>query len=152
LSPELQRIQRLVQALLRLIGGLFAVTYLLLDGHFGNSAAVQMAQQCGLQLISKLRVDAALYEPYDGPYQGRGPRRKYGAKLDSAALPAKYLQQTTVEGPIETRIYQAALLHKEFAAPLNIVIIAKLNRTTQKCAHAILFSSDLTLAYEKLID
>src|ERR687886_2178708 len=65
LSPELQRIQRLVQALLHLIGGLFAVTYLLLDGHFGTSAAVQMAQQCGLQLISKLRADAALYEPYE---------------------------------------------------------------------------------------
>jgi hypothetical protein len=152
LSPELQRIQRLVQDLLSLISGLFAVTYLLLDGHFGNSGAVQMAQQCGLQLISKLRADAALYEPYDGPYQGRGPRRKYGAKLTAASLPAKYLQQTTVEGPIETRIYQAELLHKEFAQPVNVVFIAKVNRTTQKCAHVILFSSDLTLAYEKLID
>jgi putative transposase len=152
LSPELQRIHTLVQDLVRLIAGLFPLTYLLLDGHFGTSSALHMAQQCGLQLISKLRVDAALYEPYDGPYQGRGPRRKYGAKLDYAALPAKYLQQTTVEGPIETRIYQAALLHKEFAEPLNIVIIAKVNRTTQKCAHAILFSSDLTLASDKLID
>ena len=152
LSPELQRIQRLVQALLHLIGGLFAVTYLLLDGHFGTSAAVQMAQQCGVQLISKLRADAALYEPYAGPYQGRGRRRKYGAKLSYAALPPKYLQQTTVEGPIATSIYQAELLHKEFAQPLNVVIIAKVNRTTQKCAHVILFSSDLTLAYDKLID
>ena len=47
LSSELQRIQRLVQDLLCLIAGLFTVSYLLLDGHFGNSAAVQMAQQCG---------------------------------------------------------------------------------------------------------
>jgi len=152
LSSELQRIQRLVQDLLCLIAGLFTVSYLLLDGHFGNSAAVQMAQQCGLHLISKLRADAALYEPYDGPYQGRGPRRKYGAKLAYATLPAKYLQQTTVEGQIETHIYQAELVHKEFAQPLNVVIIAKVNRTTQKCAHVILFSSDLTLAYDKLID
>ncbi len=150
LPPELQRIQRLVQDLLHLIANLFTVTYLLLDGHFGNSAAVQMAQQCGLHLISKLRADAALYAPYDGPYQGRGPRRKYGAKLDYAALPAKDLQQTTVEGAIETRIYQAELLHKEFGQALNIVIIAKVNRTTQARAHVILFSSDLTLAYDKL--
>ena len=57
-----------------------------------------------------------------------------------------------MEGPIATSIYQAELLHKEFAQPLNVVIIAKVNRTTQKCAHVILFSSDLTLAYDKLID
>jgi putative transposase len=76
LSPELQRIQTLVCDLLQLIAGWLALTYLVLDGHFGNRAAFQMAQQCGLHLISKLRADAALYEPYDGPYQGRGPRRK----------------------------------------------------------------------------
>jgi putative transposase len=152
LSPELQRIQSLVQELLGRIGGWFALTYLLLDGHFGNNAAVQMAQRCGLHLISKLRSDAAMYEPYDGPYQGRGPRRKYGAKLNYAALPPKYLQQTTVEGPIETRIYQTEVLHKEFGQRLNVVIIAKRNLTTQARAHAILFSSDLTLAYDQLID
>ncbi len=152
LSPELQRIQMLVCELLQLIAGWLPLTYLVLDGHFGNSAACHMAQQCGLQLISKLRSDAALYEPYAGPYQGRGPRRKYGAKLDYAALPQQYLQHTAVEGPLETRIYQAELLHKEFGQPLNVVIIEKLNRTTQKRGHVILFSSDLTLAYDTLIE
>jgi hypothetical protein len=78
------------------------LTYLLSDGHFGNSPALQMAQQCGLHLISKLRADAALYVPYDGPYQSRGPRRKYGAKLDYEHLPAEYVQQTSVDGAIET--------------------------------------------------
>ncbi len=152
LSPELQRIHTLVQDLLHLIAGLFSLTYLVLDGHFGNSPALQMVQQCGLHLISKLRADGALYEPYDGPYQGRGPRRKYGAKLNYAALPAKYLQQTTVEAQIETRIYQAEVLHKAFPQPLNVVILAKTNLVTQARAHVILFSSDLTLAYDKLID
>lgn len=152
LSPELQRIQKLVCDLVQLIAGWLPLTYLVLDGHFGNSGAFLMAQQCGLQLISKLRSDAALYEPYEGPYQGRGPRRKYGSKLDYTALPAKYLQQTTVEGPIETRIYQAELLHKEFAQPLNVVIIEKLNRSTHKRGHVILFSSDITLASDKLSD
>ena len=152
LSPELQRIQTLIRDLLQLLRGWLSLTYLVMDGHFGNSAAFQMAQQCGLQLISKLRSDAALYEPYDGPYQGRGPRRKYGAKLNYAALPERYLKETTMEGPIETRIFQANFLHKEFAQPLNVVIIEKLNRTTKKRGHVLLFSSDLTLAYAKLID
>jgi putative transposase len=152
LSPELQRIHTLVCDLLHLSTGWLSLTYLVLDGHFGNSMALHMVQQCGLQLISKLRSDAALYEPYDGPYQGRGPRRKYGAKLDYAALPAKYLRQTTAEGQIETHIYQAELLHKEFPQPLNVVIIEKVNRTTQKRAHVVLFSSDLALPYATLID
>lgn len=152
LSPELQRIQTLVQELLQLIAGLFPLTYLLLDGHFGNSPSLQMAQQCGLHLISKLRSDAALYLPYDGPYQGRGPRRKYGAKLDYQHLPEEFLQQLSVEGVIETRIYQAEVLHKEVGQPLNVVIIEKVNRGNQKRAHVILFSSDLTLSYDKLID
>src|ERR687885_709572 len=152
LSPELQRIHTLVGELLQLIAGWLPLTYLVLDGHFGNNGACHMAQQCGLHLISKLRSDAALYAPYDGPYQGRGPRQKYGTKLDYAALPAKYVQHTTVEGPIETRIYQAELLHKEFGQPLNVVIIEKVNRTTQKRGQVILFSSDRALAYSKLID
>ena len=152
LSPELQRIQTLVGDLMQLIAGWLSLTYLVLDGHFGNCATVHMAQQCGLPLISKVRSDAALYEPDAGPYQGRGPRRKYGTKLDDAALPAKYVQHTTVEGPIETRIEQAEVLHKEVGQPLTVVIMEKFNRTTQKRAHVILFSNELTLGYDKLID
>jgi putative transposase len=57
-----------------------------------------------------------------------------------------------VEGPIETRIYQADLLQKEFGQPLNVVIIAQSNRTTQKHGHVILFRSDLALSYDQVID
>ena len=152
LSPELQRIQTMVQAQLDLMGGVLPLTYLALDGHFGNSPAVQMVRGCGLQIVSKLRADAALYFPYDGLYGGRGPRRKYGAKLDVAAIPARYLRHTSVAGVVETRIYQAELLHKEFTQPLNVVILVKTNQTTGARGHALLFSSDLALPYDKLIE
>src|SRR5919205_4320492 len=132
LSPELQRIHTLVGERLQLIAGWLPLTSLVLDGHLGNNGACHMAQPCGLPLISKVRSDAALYAPDAGPYQGRGPRRKYGSNLDDAALPAKSLRQTTVEGPLETRIDQAERLHKEFGQPLTVVIIAKSNRTAQK--------------------
>jgi hypothetical protein len=104
LSPELQRIQLLVQDQLRLIADFLPLRYLVLDGHFGNSAALHMVRQCDLHLISKLRSDAALHVPYGGAYQGRGPHRKYGSKLDYDAIPAQYLKHTTVEAQIETRI------------------------------------------------
>lgn len=111
-----------------------------------------MARQGNLHLISKLRCDSALYFPYTGPYAGRGPHRKYGHKIDYANLPEQYLIETTVEGHIQTRLYQMSLLHKEFAQPLNVVIIAKTNRRTQARAHVILFSSDVELAYAPLVD
>lgn len=152
LSPELQRIQTMLTAQLQLIAGVIPLVYLALDGHFGHSAALQMVRACGLHLISKLRADAALYLPYDGPYAGRGPRRKYGDKLDIGAIPARYLRHTSVTERVATCIYQAPLLHKEFAAPLNVVMIVKTNQQTQARQHAILFSSDLELPYDRLID
>src|SRR5215211_6615586 len=152
LTPELSRIQSMLRQLIERIGGLFALTYLVLDGHFGTNAALQMALQCDLHLISKLRSDAALYLPYDGPYAGRGPRRIYGDKIDPRAIAERYLRQTTVVDGIETRIYQLEARHKAFAQALNVVIIVKTNLKTQAVAHVILFSSDLALPWDKLLD
>jgi len=152
LTPELVRITGMLGAFLQLIAGVVSLTYVVLDGHFGNHNALHMARQSHLHLISKLRCDAALYFPYVGPYAGRGPHRKYGSKVDYDNLPEQYLKETTVEGHLQTRLYQAHLLHKEFAQPLNVVILAKTNLRTQARAHVILFSSDLALAYTHLVD
>jgi len=152
LTPELLRITGMLGALLKLVAGVVSLTYLVLDGHFGNHNALQMARQSNLHLISKLRGDAALYFPYCGPYAGRGPHRKYGDKVKYDNIPEQYLKETTVEGHIQTQLYQAQLLHKEFAQPLNVVIVAKTHLHTQAQAHVILFSSDLDLAYAPLMD
>ena len=73
LNPELKRIQKMLAALLVRISSGLRPTYLALDGHFGNYPAYHMVRQTGLHLISKLRWDAALCFPYEGPYQGSGP-------------------------------------------------------------------------------
>jgi putative transposase len=151
-TPELWRITGWLDALLTLIAGVVSLTSLVLDGHFGNHNALQMARQSDLHLIAKLRCDAALSFPSTGPYAGRGPRRKYGRKVDDDHLPEPYLKETTVEGHIKTCLYQAHLLHKECAQPLHVVIMAKTNLRTQACAHVLLFSSDLELAYASLVD
>ena len=152
LTAELQLIKNMVLKLLLLINGTISLTYLVLDGHFGNKNALQMTRQCGLQLISKLRYDAALYIPYAGPQNKFGPRRKYGDKIDYDNFPSMYLKQSSVEDDLRTAIYQANLWHKEFAQLLNVVIIHKVNLQTGAQAHVVLFSSDCTLAYDLLID
>jgi putative transposase len=67
-------------------------------------------------------------------------------------LPAEYLKQTVVADGFETRTYHATLLHQEFAQALNVVIIVKMNVQTRAWAHVVLFSSDLTLAWDKLVE
>ena len=152
LTPELTRLQAMSGALLTRIGGLLPLTYLVVDGHFGNNNALQMTRQCHLHLISKLRSDSALYLPYDGPYAGRGPHRIYGDKINPRSMPTGLLRQTTVDNGIETRIYQLEARHTTFAQPLNVVVLVKTNLTTQAQAHVLLFSSDLALPFATLID
>jgi hypothetical protein len=151
-TAELRLIHNMVQKQLCLVGQCLTLTHLLLDGKFGHNNAVQMARGCGLHLVSKLRHDAALYFPYAGPYSGHGPYRKYGDKINYAAIADRYLKETTTQGDIQTDIYQATMLHKEFAARLNVVILRKYNLKTGKWAQVILFSSDLGLTYEQIID
>jgi putative transposase len=152
LKPYLIHIQSMLKKLLALLGLDLKVVYCVLDGAFGHNHALQMVGQCSLQLISKLRADAALYFPYDGPQKKRGAHKKYGQKLDYARLPDQYLRETTVVDGIQTCFYQMTMWHKHFPDPLNIVLISKINLKTQARAHVVLFSSDLHLAYDKLID
>lgn len=152
LSPYLSFILTLLEAVKSVLGTTLAVTYVVLDGAFGNNAALQMVRRCDYHLLSKLAVNSALFFCYDGPYSGRGPRKKYGEKVNYARLPAQDRQQTLTENGICTEIYQFSALHRLFAQTLNVVIIRKTNTTTGACAHAILFSSDLDQTYTQIID
>jgi putative transposase len=152
LNPELKHIQKMLQSLLNTIQGTIQLTYLMLDGHFGNLPAFQMVRQCQLHLISKFRHDAALYFPYSGKSPKRGPRPRLGEKVDVRKIPDVYLKETKVDDGFETRIYQMHLLHKDFPDPLNVVILLRTNLATKAWANVILFSSDLELPFDKLID
>ncbi len=96
LSPYLRFVQELLRQVLTLMERKLNVIYFVFDGALGHNEALQMVRQTGLHLISKLRHDAALYFPYEGPYAGRGPRRKYGAKLDYRHIPERYLKGTAL--------------------------------------------------------
>jgi hypothetical protein len=152
LNPELQRIQKMIQSFLNTIQGTIRLTYLVLDGHFGNHPAFHMVRQCQLNLISKLRYDAALHFAYAGAAPKRGPTPRLGEQVDVRKIPDQYLKETQIEDGCETRTYQLQLLHKDFPDPLNVVILLRTSLETQAWANVILFSSDLDLSYDKLID
>ena len=152
LSPELWRIQSILQAFLVVLKGTLTVRYLVMDGHFGNYPSAWMVLQTGVQLVSKFRSDAALYEPFAGKYCGHGPHPTYGDKVNVRTMKKKYLKADETEAGIRTQMYQAPLLNREFASPINVVVILKTNLSSKKQAHVILFSTDLELSYQKLYD
>lgn len=152
LPPHLQLIQSHIQSVLVVIGQWVKIKYLLLDGAFGNNNALQMSLRCGLHLISKLRHDAGLYLPYDGPRNQSKKQKKYGEKIDFAQLKECHLVQIMIENQIETRIYGFQAWSKKFPDLLNIAVIIRIDHKRNKVGHVVLFSSDLALETERLID
>ena len=152
LSDTLKHLQTMIKALLRRIDDLIPVRYLVLDGYFGHNPALQMTQQCGLHLISKLRINTALYFPATATSAGRGRPRLYGERFNPQQIDAKYRVSTQTHENIITEVYQAQLRHKKFPDPLNVVCILKTHLLTQRKSHVLLFSSDLALDAEKMIE
>ena len=152
LNPELVRIQTALRTLLTTVGTTLRLTYVVMDGHFGNYPSAFMVRQTNRHLISKLRSDAALYPAFAGEYCGHGPKPKYGPKLDVRHLEAKYLKATSIEDHVRTDIYQGQFYNKEFAFPLNVVVILKTNLETHAQAYVLLFSTDLEQAHDQIIN
>jgi hypothetical protein len=151
LNPELLRIQKALKNLLETVGATITLMYVVMDGHFGNYPSAFMVRQANLHLISKLRSDAALYEAFEGEHPGRGPKTKYGAKIDFHKMDAKYFKETSIEDNLRKDIYQGQFFNKEFAFALNVIVILKTNLETQAQAHVILFSTDLKQASKQII-
>lgn len=151
LNPELVRLQQALKNLLATVGDMLSLRYVALDGHFGNYPSAFMVRQVNLHLISKLRTDAALYPAFAGTHAGPGPKPKYGSKIKVRHLDPQYLKETSSADGLRTDIYQGQFYNKEFTFALNVVIILKTNLQTKAQAHVILFSTDLELAFDKLI-
>jgi len=151
LNAELLRIQQALRAVLKTVRSVLSLKYVALDGHFGNYPSAWMVRQEHLHLISKMRSDAALYPAFAGAYCGNGRPTQYGEKIKVRQMDAKYLKETSSAGKLHTDIYQGQFYNKEFAFALNVVIMLKTNIETGAQAHVILFSTDLELAYDKMI-
>jgi putative transposase len=152
LNAEMAQLKIMLANVKALISDVVKPVYFLYDGAFGNNAAAQLVIQSGLQLVSKLKNNSALYLPYNGIYSGKGAPRKYGNRIDFREIPESFLMSESTEDNILTRYFQLQVLSKSFACPLNIVVIYKKNNLTDKVAHVILFSTDINLSWDKIVD
>lgn len=152
LNAELVRVQGWVRLVVEVVRAVLAVRYLVLDGHDGNAGGYALARSEGLELISKLRYDAALSEPYLGPQRKCGARRKSGAKLKYDDLPPSALVRTQVADGVQTQTYQGVSWHKAFGVQLKVVVLVKTKLADGKRGHVVLCSSDLALGAEQMVE
>jgi hypothetical protein len=99
-----------------------------------------------------MRSDAALYQEPTALQRLAQPRRKYGERLDFEKMPEKYLRTSETADGYLTAVYLVRCRHKQFAHCLNVVVIQKTHLQSGRVGHVILFSSDLFLCAETLID
>ena len=151
LTSDLTLLQGMITAITARIAPL-TVKHIVLDGHFGNYPATYAVRAKGLHIISKLRHDAALYLPYTGPKPPRGPMPRYGQKLKYNHLPVAALCHSVIDGEYRLDTYQMTVFHKLFSDALNIVVVVKTHLKTGKRGHVVLFSTDLALAADQIVD
>ncbi len=151
LSPLLCMFQGMLGKLELYLASL-KVKHIVLDGKFGNYPSTWVVRQAGYHIISKMRHNAALYLPYDGPKPKRGKTPRYGQKLDYKNLPQPYLIHTQTVNGYRVDTYQMALYHKDYPDLLNVVVVVKTHLKTGKRGHVVLFSTDLDLTAQQLVD
>jgi putative transposase len=154
-KPTLKPLLCLFQGMLSKIEQYLAslqVKHIVLDGKFGNYPSTWVVREAGYHIISKMRHNSALYLPFDGAKPPRGPTSRYGHKLNYKALPARYLVSTQVVNHYRIDTYSLALYHKDYPDLLNVVVIVKTHLATNKRGHVVLFSTDLDLTAEQIVD
>jgi len=151
LNAELTLLQSQVRGVLKRMAPL-VVKHLVLDGFFGTYPASWVVRDCGLHLISKLRHNAALYCPYTSPKPKRGPTPRYGDKLDYKSLPQSACCSSLTEGRFVIDTYHLTVGHKDFSDWLNVVVLVKTDSRSRKRSHVVLFSTDLSLSAEQIVD
>jgi putative transposase len=151
LTSDLTLLQTMIRGITARITPL-TVKHIVLDGHFGNYPATYAVRETGLHSISKFRHDAALYLPYTGPKPHRGPIPRYGKKLNYNQLPSEAWCHSVIEDEYRIDTYQMRVFHKSFSEALNVVVVVKTHLETGKRGHGVLFSTDLDLTADQIVD
>jgi putative transposase len=84
-----------------------------------------------------------------GEYQ---PTPRYGDKINYSQLPAQHLVSTQIDDEYRFETYQFQAYHKDYPDLLNIVVIVKTHLVTGKRGHVVLFSTDLDLTAQQVVD
>ena len=150
LSGHLKLVHDMIKYTLSLVDEYIDVKHFVYDGAFGTADACKMVNAAGLDIISKLKNNSALYYKFQGKQKGRGRPRKYGDPIDYNNISDEYLLSAITEDNVKTKTYQVIAKHKNYPNDLNVVIIVKHDLQNNSYSRVILYSSDLSLAADKI--
>ena len=144
-----------VGAMLALLDGALAVAHrpdidvFVGDGHYACEPMVKGLDARGLELVSKLRRDAALWVPWTGPPTGRpGRPRKYAGRFDRACIGELPVVALPDEGK---RLYHTQLYYKPFKQLLRVVFVLDADDDPAAVARpTTLFGTDPEMAPKRI--
>jgi hypothetical protein len=123
--------------------------YLAVDAFFAKHGFVSALQQSGLQVITRLRSDAALWYPYQGFRSAKAGRpRKYVGKVNLRQPDPAYF--TCLEATAEQVAYQAVLYSKSLKTALKVVLVHRLGSQMSIKGVQVLVCTDTELSGDKL--
>lgn len=118
--------------------------FIVVDAYFSKYSFVEAVTASGLQVITRLRDDAALFYPYLGPKrEGRGAPRKYAGKVKAKQLDEQYFKVCLKEQ--DFTCFQALLYSKALKRLLNVVIVHTYKADASLKSCKIFVSTDTTL-------
>jgi hypothetical protein len=115
------------------------ILYVVADGFYAKYSFVRTILQNQLHLISRLRNDANLRWPYQGPHlKRRGAKRKYESKV-SFSQTDKFRKVTDYNGYL---LFEALVYSVTFKRTIKIVMVRPIDKPNQ---YALLFSTSTLL-------
>ena len=142
----LEKMLNRVLSLLRVIG--IIPPYLVGDGAYGNLTGCLMAAEHGLDLISKLHYNTALYYAPEKDSK----KRKYGERVDLGDLDAHKIGEEQEDDCILTYFQIKGVKTRHIDQFINVVILRCHSLKTNKYSFVLLFSTDLNLEGLMLVD
>lgn len=117
----------------------FKRKYTIEDGFFSKKKFVDGVCNAGLNMISKLRMDANLWTIYEGEQKGRGRKRVYGEKVKF-----ENFEDWNYECDVDVGFsaYWRVLYHKSLERKIKVVALEWWDRSGKR-HYVLLFSTDL---------
>lgn len=125
--------------------------YLVVDAYFSREPFISKVYAQNIEVISRLRSDAALRYPYLGPHpKRRGAKRKFQSKFDARNLDESYftcccIQKDESKGE-NFALYEATLHSKALKRYIRVVVLHNFDEQGEIKNHKIFFSTDRTLS------
>ena len=126
-------------------------TYVVADAYFSKAPFVDKLLPSGFEVVSRLRVDAAMRYLYQGESKGKGRPCKYDGRVDARQLRRDVFTECGRDDEKHWVAYTAKVNVMSWKRTARVVIIHQLDKDGNLLSHRILVSTDIDLLGERIL-